>query len=107
MEPNKDFIHIRDGSDPSDPLLAKMTGGVEDNPKFILSSTNRVYIYFHSSFGDSRRGFAIRFRAGTFILMPFYYIKLKTIKFWVNYWHLIFIYACMLLKSLSKWIFIV
>ncbi|XP_055948273.1 uncharacterized protein LOC129981454 isoform X2 [Argiope bruennichi] len=64
LEPDKDFIHIRDGASPSDPLLAKMTGGVEDNPKFILSTTNRVYIYFHSSFGDSRRGFAIRFRAG-------------------------------------------
>lgn len=64
MEPNKDFIHIRDGSDPSDPLLAKLTGSIDDNPKFILSTTNRIYIYFHSSFGDSRRGFAIRFRAG-------------------------------------------
>lgn len=71
LEPNKDFIHIRDGSDPSDPLLAKMTGNVNDNPKFILSTTNQVYIYFHSSFGDSRRGFAIRFRAGSFFCYLF------------------------------------
>lgn len=64
FEPEKDFLLIRDGTSPSDPLLAKLTGNAENNPKFILSTRNKIYIYMQTSYGDSRKGFSIRFRAG-------------------------------------------
>ncbi|KAG8179313.1 hypothetical protein JTE90_016418 [Oedothorax gibbosus] len=64
FEPEKDFLFIRDGTSPSDPLLAKLTGSVENNPKFIMSTGNKVYIYMQTSYGDSRKGFSMRFRAG-------------------------------------------
>src|SRR5207248_995960 len=64
MESQKDYIYVRDGPGPNFPLLAKLTGTFKDNPRFIVSTNNRVYLYLHTSFGDSRRGFAIRFRSG-------------------------------------------
>ncbi|XP_067122803.1 uncharacterized protein [Centruroides vittatus] len=64
LEAEKDYLLVRDGASPSDPLLATLTGGSEDNPRFLLSTRNRIYLYFHASFGDSRKGYNIRFRAG-------------------------------------------
>ncbi|KAG0433549.1 hypothetical protein HPB47_019805, partial [Ixodes persulcatus] len=64
LEPAKDSILVRDGSLPSDPLLNTLTGPATENPQFIMSTRNRLYLYFRSSFGDSRRGFSIRFRSG-------------------------------------------
>ncbi|KAF8796738.1 CUB and sushi domain-containing protein 1 [Argiope bruennichi] len=64
LEPDKDFLFIRDGTSPSDPLLAKLTGTAKNNPKFILSTRNKLYIYVQTSYGDSRKGFSIRFRSG-------------------------------------------
>lgn len=64
LEPENDFIFLRDGPGPEYPLLAKLTGSINDNPKYIISTGNRVYLYLQTSFGDSRKGFAIRFRAG-------------------------------------------
>ncbi|KAK8759806.1 hypothetical protein V5799_028927, partial [Amblyomma americanum] len=64
LEPDKDFILVRDGSLPSDPLLKTLTGPASENPQFLMSTRDRLYLYFRSSFGDSRRGFSIRFRSG-------------------------------------------
>lgn len=64
FEPEKDFLLIRDGTMPSDPLLAKLTGTAKNNPRFILSTKNKVYVYLQTSYGDSRKGFSLRFRSG-------------------------------------------
>ena len=64
LEPEKDFIYVRDGPGSTFPLLSKLSGSLADNSRYILSTGNKIYLYFYSSFGDSRRGFAIRFRAG-------------------------------------------
>ncbi|UYV83192.1 clec-78 [Cordylochernes scorpioides] len=64
LEQDKDVVLVRDGPLPSSPLLATLTGSSADNPQFITSTQNRLYVYFRSSPGDSRKGFAMRFRSG-------------------------------------------
>ncbi|XP_028967225.1 uncharacterized protein LOC108863645 [Galendromus occidentalis] len=60
-----DSILLRDGATPSDTLLARLGGKTSENPKFILSTQNRVYIYFKTDTAHaSSKGFSIRFRAG-------------------------------------------
>lgn len=51
---------VRDGSSPSDSLLARLTGPQKNNPRFVVSTSNIIYFYFHTSLGISNRGFRIR-----------------------------------------------
>ncbi|XP_076318247.1 uncharacterized protein LOC143229580 isoform X1 [Tachypleus tridentatus] len=64
LELNKDYVLVRDGAMPSDPLLAKLSGSSDIVPKFTMSTSNKIYLYLHTSYGDSRKGFTIRFRSG-------------------------------------------
>ncbi|XP_013781236.1 uncharacterized protein LOC106465521 [Limulus polyphemus] len=64
LEPNKDYILVRDGAMPSDPLLSKLSGTSSSVPRFTMSTSNKIYLYLHTSFGDNRKGFAIRYRSG-------------------------------------------
>ncbi|XP_042883171.1 sushi, von Willebrand factor type A, EGF and pentraxin domain-containing protein 1-like isoform X2 [Penaeus japonicus] len=64
LEDENDFILIRDGSTPSDPMLARLTGAQEKNPKFIISTGPFIYFYFQTNLGVSRRGFRIRYSSG-------------------------------------------
>ena len=41
MEPQKDFVLIRDGGDPTSPKLKTLTGKQADNPQFVVSTSNR------------------------------------------------------------------
>lgn len=66
---NRDFLYIRDGHQPADPMLASLSGQLKqyDDKKFLTSTGNKMYIYFrseHSVYAEQRRGFAIRFRTG-------------------------------------------
>lgn len=86
----KDVIYVRDGPGPFYPLLSKLTGSIDTiNTKFIVSTSNRVYLYLKTHLGSSsnnhppvgtsssassssssntmnmiKKGFALRFRAG-------------------------------------------
>ncbi|RWS09468.1 uncharacterized protein B4U79_12754 [Dinothrombium tinctorium] len=65
MEMDKDFIYIRDGVSSNDAKLAMFTGSLKNiSSKFITSTSNRVYLYLHTSFGNAGRGFSLRFRYG-------------------------------------------
>jgi hypothetical protein len=41
MEPEKDFVLIRDGEEPDSPELRTLTGRRGDNPQFVVSTGNR------------------------------------------------------------------
>ena len=41
MEPGKDFVLIRDGEEPDSPKLRTLTGKMEENPQFVVSTGNR------------------------------------------------------------------
>ena len=41
MEPDNDFVLIRDGEEPDSPALATLTGAMSDNPQFVMSTGNR------------------------------------------------------------------
>lgn len=60
----RDYLLIRDGSSPMSKPIAKLTGAAKDNVKVIISTGNKLYIYFKSSLGDSRKGFSIRYTQG-------------------------------------------
>ncbi|XP_063614589.1 sushi, von Willebrand factor type A, EGF and pentraxin domain-containing protein 1-like isoform X2 [Penaeus indicus] len=64
LEAENDFILIRDGSSPSDPMLARLTDTQDKNPKFIISTGPFIYFYFQTNLGVSRRGFRIRYSSG-------------------------------------------
>lgn len=70
LEPEKDFILIRDGPSSQYAPLAKFSGNLtsslsQSHERYIVSTGNSLYIYFHSNFGVySRRGFALRYKAG-------------------------------------------
>lgn len=70
LEPEKDFLLIRDGQSSRASPLFKFTGNMtanltDTNDRYIVSTGNSLYLYFQSNFGVySRKGFAIRYKAG-------------------------------------------
>ncbi|CAG0907539.1 unnamed protein product, partial [Darwinula stevensoni] len=64
LEPVHDFILIRDGPGPESPRLAELTGTGAENPKFVMSTGNRLYLYVYTDLGDSRKGFRIKYFSG-------------------------------------------
>lgn len=63
-EPENDFLLVRDGLSPTDPQLARLTGSLDSIPKFLMSTSNKLYLYLRTNYGDSRKGFQIRYRSG-------------------------------------------
>lgn len=61
---DNDFILVRDGSSPSSNVLARLTGKQENNPRFIISTGPSLYLYVHTSLGNSAKGFQIRYYSG-------------------------------------------
>ncbi|CAB4057448.1 unnamed protein product [Lepeophtheirus salmonis] len=64
LEPVKDTIIVRDGIKPTDTVLAKLSGTAINNPQFIISTGDSLYIYIQTSQADSRRGFQLKYREG-------------------------------------------
>ena len=67
MEPERDFILVRDGAGPDAPVLQKLTGSKP--PQFVVSTGNQLYVYIQTDQADSRRGFRIKYYEGK-RLMP-------------------------------------
>jgi hypothetical protein len=61
---DRDYILIRDGDSPMSKPIAKLTGSSKDNVKVIISTSNKLYVYFKTSLGDSKRGFSLRYTQG-------------------------------------------
>ena len=63
MEPEKDFLLIRDGEDANAPVLASLTGkNIKQN--FISTTGNKLYFYTKTDQADSRKGYRIRYYEG-------------------------------------------
>lgn len=63
LEPNKDFIIVYDGNSAADPILLRFSG-VFEGSQLVISSQNRIYIYFFSNYAVSGRGFSLNYKLG-------------------------------------------
>ena len=57
MEPKKDFVLVRDGKDATAQELATLSGRREENPQFVRSTGNYLYVYTRTDQADSRAGY--------------------------------------------------
>lgn len=64
VNPERDYLLIRDGNSPMSKPIAKLTGNVRDSQKVVISTSNKVYIYFKTSLGETRKGFSILYTQG-------------------------------------------
>ena len=64
LEPGNDFVLVRDGAEPDSPRLRRLTGRKEDNPQFVVSTGNQLYIYTRTDQADSRLGYRIKYFTG-------------------------------------------
>lgn len=60
----RDYLLIRDGDSPSSPVLARLSGKTDENTRVIISTGNKLYLYFKTSLGESGKGFNIRYTQG-------------------------------------------
>jgi hypothetical protein len=63
MEPEKDFVLIRDGATADDQVLATLTGS-DKKHEFIVSTGSQLYIYTKTDQADSRKGYRIKYYEG-------------------------------------------
>ena len=64
LEPTRDFVLIRDGGGPQDRVLAILSGKASDNPRFVVSTGNKLYVYTQTDQADSRKGYRIKYYEG-------------------------------------------
>ena len=64
MEPKNDYVLVRDGPEADSRQLALLTGQVSDNPLYIQSTGDSLYLYVRTDLSDSRRGFLFNYTAG-------------------------------------------
>lgn len=67
LEPNKDFIIIYDGDSAASPILLRFSG-IFEGSQLVISSQNKVYIYFFSNYAISGKGFSLNYKSGNGIL---------------------------------------
>ena len=63
MEPDRDYLLIKDGDSADSPTLAKLTGH-SNHPRFVVSTGNKLYLYTKTDQADSRKGYRIKFYEG-------------------------------------------
>ncbi|GAB0094394.1 sushi, von Willebrand factor type A, EGF and pentraxin domain-containing protein 1 [Sergentomyia squamirostris] len=64
LNPAQDYVLIRDGEGPKSRPIARLTGNAKDNVNVIISTGNKLYVYFKTNLGDSRKGFSFRYTQG-------------------------------------------
>ncbi|XP_055681349.1 sushi, von Willebrand factor type A, EGF and pentraxin domain-containing protein 1 isoform X2 [Lutzomyia longipalpis] len=64
LNPIQDYVLVRDGDSPKSRPIARLTGRGADNVKVIMSTGNKLYVYFKTNLGDSRKGFSLRYTQG-------------------------------------------
>lgn len=60
----RDYILVRDGYSPRSQTIARLTGGLENNQRIIVSTGSQLYMYFKTRIGDSNKGFRLRYSQG-------------------------------------------
>lgn len=64
LNAGKDYVLVRDGDDPMSKAIARLSGDIENNVRVVISTSNKLYLYFKTSLGDSRKGFSIKYTQG-------------------------------------------
>lgn len=60
----RDYVLVRDGDSPNSRPIARLSGSTSENVNVVISTGNKLYVYFKTSLGDSRKGFSIRYTQG-------------------------------------------
>lgn len=60
----RDYLLIKDGDSPNSKPIARLSGSIDENVRVIISTGNKLYLYFKTSLGDSGKGFNIRYTQG-------------------------------------------
>ena len=58
---------LRDGGRADSKVLARLTGTRDQNPQFVTSTGNKLYLYTKTDQADSRRGYRIEYYEGKYI----------------------------------------
>lgn len=64
MDNSRDYILIRDGNSPKSQVISRLTGGLENNQRVIVSTGSQLYLYFKTRIGGSNKGFRLRYSQG-------------------------------------------
>lgn len=64
MTAPRDTLVIRDGNDPASRQLASLSGSAAENPKYITSTGNQLYLYLTTSGNGGTPGFQIKYYQG-------------------------------------------
>lgn len=64
LNAGKDYVLIRDGDNPMSRPIARLSGNSKDNDKIVISTGNKLYLYFKSRLGESGKGFSLRYTQG-------------------------------------------
>ena len=79
LEPGNDFVLVRDGAEPDSPRLRRLSGRREDNPQFVVSTGNKLYLYTRTDQADSRLGYRIKYFTGCSVTINRYIYNSFTI----------------------------
>lgn len=60
----QDYLLIRDGDTADNRPIARLTGSTKDNEKVIISTGNKLYLYFNTKFGNTGKGFSLKYSEG-------------------------------------------
>lgn len=66
LEKDRDYILVRDGDNPNSLPIARLSGNKEQNQKLVMSTGDKLYVYFKTALGQSRKGFNIKYTQGKF-----------------------------------------
>lgn len=64
LNPNIDYILVRDGETPTSRAIARLTGTIRNDTRIIQSTGNTIYLYFKTSLGETQKGFNIKYTQG-------------------------------------------
>lgn len=64
LEKDRDYILIRDGDNPKSLPIARLSGQKDKNPRLVMSTGDKLYLYLKTALGQSRKGFNIKYTQG-------------------------------------------
>lgn len=59
-----DYLLIRDGGNAEDRPIARLSGNTNNNEKVVISTGNKLYLYFKTKYGNTGKGFSLRYSEG-------------------------------------------
>lgn len=59
-----DYLLIRDGDTADNRPIARLSGSTDNNDKVVISTGNKLYLYFNTKYGNTGKGFSLRYSEG-------------------------------------------